>query len=167
MKVTHLISVLFSIFLCTTWVVVSRVADNEKVGVPDYYRSLDTSLPFNDMARKSLDLKISNAEYDAIRWQYFEDRVAPNYNLLQAAAAWEDFKQRTERPDYPGRLKTLRDYLETYRWVSIAAALYLFLSICFWAWLKVLRPAKKVVLENGVLGFLRLILFGKEALLPK
>jgi hypothetical protein len=117
--------------------------------------------------RKSLDLKISNAEYDAIRWQYFEDRVAPNFNPIQAAAAWEDFKQRTERPDYPGRLKTLRDYLEIYRWAFIAATLYLFLSICLWAWLKVQRPAKKVVLENGVFGLFRLILFGKKALLPK
>lgn len=119
------------------------------------------------MARKSLDPKISNAEYDAIRWQYFEDRVAPNFSSFLVTAEWEDFKQRTERPDYPGRQKTLHDYLERYRWVFVVSALYLLVSICLWTWLKVLKPAKEIILENGVFGLVRLLLFGRKALVPK
>jgi hypothetical protein len=147
--------------------VAEHFANQEHVLLPDYYRNLDTSLPFNDLARKSLDLRISNAEYDAIRWQYFEDRVAPRFSALQEAAAWEDFKGKTERPDSPGRKKTLQDYLGLFELVVVICGLYLLFSIGLWAWVRVLVPAKKIVLENGIYGLIRLFLFGKKALLPK
>ncbi|MGD0521493.1 MAG: hypothetical protein ABSA48_09590 [Terracidiphilus sp.] len=167
MKAIHWILMLFSIIVCAACLVAINKAGQERVGLPDYYRELDTSLPFNDLARKSLDLRISNAEYDAIRWQYFEDRVAPRFSVFQEAAAWEDFKGKTERPDSPGRQKTLRDYIGLFESVFGVCVLYIFFNILRWIWLRVLVPAKKIVQENGIYGLIRLILFGKKALSSK
>jgi hypothetical protein len=62
MKTLRWILTLFSIFACLACLVAEHFANQEHVLLPDYYRNLDTSLPFNDLARKSLDLRISNAE---------------------------------------------------------------------------------------------------------
>lgn len=167
MKAIHPILASVSILSCLACLIAIYEADHERVGLPDYYRGLDTGLPFNNLARKSIDPQIPNAEYDAIRWQYFEDRVAPRFSVLQQAAAWEDFRSRTKRPDSPGRRKTLRDYLGLFEAVFAVCALYLLLRIGRWVWSRILVPARKVVVENGIYGLARLILFGKKAISPK
>jgi hypothetical protein len=164
MKALNWVLVLFSILACVVSLVAINLTNNERVLVPDYYRSLDTTIPFNDLARKSLDLRISNAEYDAIRWQYFEDRVAPRFSAGQEAAAWEDFKGRTERPDSPGRQKTLKDFLSAFELAFAICAFYLFARLGIWTWRKILVPAKRIVSEHGVYGLFRLVLFGKSTL---
>ena len=134
----------------------------ERFPVPDYYRNLDTTLPFNVMARAGLDLRISNGEYDAIRWQYFEDRVSPQYGPLQQTAAWEDFKARTERPDVPGRTKTLQDYESYFDLAFLISTLYLAAACVLWLWSKVLRPTKVLVQSEGLNGLFHRVLFGRK-----
>lgn len=162
MKRLHRFLMFLSVFFFAASLVAIQRADHEQVGVPDYYRTLDTSLPFNELASKSLSLDISNAEYDAIRWQYFQDRVAPRFGPLQTEAAWEDFKQRTERPDSPKREKTIQDYVGLFRLTVVFSATYLALGVVLWLWTRIIRPARDVVAENGIHGLGRLILFGKK-----
>ena len=139
-----------------------KSASREQFPVPDYYQSLDSSLPFNDMARKSLDPRISNGEYDAIRWQYFEDKVSPHFSPLQQAAAWEDFKANTERPDAQGRTKTLQDYEGYFFGAFLISVLYLASACTLWFWSGVLRPTKVILENEGLNGLFRRVLFGRK-----
>jgi hypothetical protein len=153
---------LASVAVCLASFVAFEKATHEELVLPEYYRHLDTSLPFNDLARENLDPRISNAEYDAIRRQYFEDRVRSNFEPIQMTAAWEDFKRRTERPDVPGRARTLRDYDNVFRITFFASALFLIAGFAVWFWRTVAVPSAGVLSETGVHGLLRLVLYGKR-----
>jgi hypothetical protein len=53
--------------------------------------------PFNDMAR-TWDPRMPQEQFDDLRWQYFATHVRNQFDVTQQSAAWQDFKQRTERP---------------------------------------------------------------------
>jgi hypothetical protein len=162
MKKVRATLLLASAAVCLASFVAFEKASREEVGLPEYYRHLDTSLPFNDLARKSLDSKISDAEYDAIRWQYFEDRVRPHFDPFQTTAAWQDFKRRTERPEAPGRVRTLRDYTDVFRIMFFVSAFCLITVLAVWLWKSVAKPSVGVLSETGIHGILRVIWDGKR-----
>ncbi len=57
---------------------------------------VQTPVPFNDLAR-TWDPMMPQTQYDDLRHQYFRVIVMPRFRPEQAAAAWEDFKGKTER----------------------------------------------------------------------
>jgi len=130
--------------------------------LPQQYYSLDKTKPWNDIAR-TFDLRMSDSEYDAMRRQYFEDRVAPYVAPpYSVSATWDEFKSKTERPWVWNRRASRGEppfLLKVLFWLSTA---YLIAASSIAIWRKVLRPSGTLLYEQGIAGFANAILHGRS-----
>jgi hypothetical protein len=138
---------------------------HEDVG--DIYDNIDKGKPWNEIA-SNLDPRMSDGQYDAMRTRYFYDIVAHKLPQNESTyAAYEYFMRRTDRTWRWDRHTSRGEPSRIVELVFILASMYLVMANAVWCWRAVLRPAGRVVRDEGLAGLANRILHGRKAMAPR
>jgi hypothetical protein len=163
--VTHYTSrvvALVSLFLVGGVLVYVAVSDHHDM-VPPIYDTLDKSKPWNEIAQQ-LDPQMSDGEYNAMRTRYFYDVVAPKLNEKESRfAAYEYFMQRTDRPWQWNRRPSRGEPPRGIQLTFVIASAYLVVAALIWTWRRILRPAGRIIRDEGLAGLANVLLHGRKS----
>jgi hypothetical protein len=161
MKFSGVAAVLSVTIVTSTLVFVAT--SNHKERLPDAYYSLDKGRPWNELTT-SLDPRMSEGEYDAMRTQYFNDVVAPKVPHDESTVAtYEEFMQLTDRPWRWDRRPSRGDPTKWMLIVFWISAAYLMVLSSRLAWKVVLKPVGLALRNDGLVGVAQLLLHGRKS----